>query len=682
MAQNRLQHEKSPYLLQHKNNPVDWFPWCDEAFKKAKKENKPIFLSIGYATCHWCHVMEHESFEDDEIAQLMNKTFINIKVDREERPDIDSTYMTVCQMVTGQGGWPLTIIMTPEKKPFFAGTYIPKEAKFQRIGLRQLIPGLSGMWKHEPEKIHKATESIQEGFNKSLEFESGIFPGLEAVDFAAEQLAKRYDDKYGGFGTAPKFPSPHNLSFLLRQWYATQENRFKDSVEHTLTKMRLGGIWDHFGLGFHRYSTDEKWLLPHFEKMLYDQALLMMAYTEGWQVTKNPLFKQTVYEIAEYISLRLTSKEGGFFSAEDADSDGEEGKFYVWKFGEMDEILSDNELQFIKSQFNFEELGNFEDEATKELTGKNIPHLSSALSEKDQERFKEIRSILFQQRQKRTQPLLDDKILTDWNALMIAALAKAGNVFGEEKFISSAIKAFNFIEGNLFKKDELYHRYKEQETAIPAFADDYSFLLWASLELYEATYDQKHLERSIKITEQFISKFWDNEQGGFFLTDVKTEELLGKQKQIYDGAIPSSNSVAMNCFLKLSRLTGNTDFENYVNSIGECFSSDLIRSGSSITHGLQAVQYLNNQPKEIVLVNNSDLSPEFKSSIAEIFSPFKVCLFKNVNDSGISNSADFTSKMNLINNDLTFFYCSNFRCEKPFNDEKHLQNLLKSNSLG
>ena len=678
---NRLQHEKSPYLLQHKSNPVDWFPWGDEAFKKAEEENKPIFLSIGYATCHWCHVMEHESFEDEEIAKLMNDTFINIKVDREERPDIDSTYMTVCQMVTGQGGWPLTIIMTPEKKPFFAATYIPKEAKFQRIGLRQLIPGIAGMWKYEPEKVQKATQSIQNGFDRSLEFESGIFPGLEAVDYAAEQLNSRYDEEFGGFGSAPKFPSPHNLNFLLRQWYATGENRFKDAVENTLLKMRLGGIWDHVGLGFHRYSTDKKWLLPHFEKMLYDQALLMIAYTEGWQVTGNPLFKQTVYEIAEYVSQNLTSSDGAFFSAEDADSDGEEGKFYVWESQQLYDVLTREEDEFFKSTFNFENKGNFEDEATKQLTGKNIPHLNSALTNQEQQRFNEIRGKLLQARQTRTHPLLDDKILTDWNALMIAALAKAGNVFGEEKFINAATKAFEFIENNLLKNQHLFHRYKEKETSISAFADDYSFLLWAGIELYEATFEVRFLQKSIDVSTQFISKFWDKDNGGFFLTDIDSEQLLGRQKQIYDGAIPSSNSVAMINLIKLSRLTGNTDFENYANSIGEYFSTDLIRSGSSITHGLQSIQYLNNQPKEIVLVSEKNLDQRIKSDIAEIFSPFKVYLFKHSKGSELSKIATYTTDMNTVNNKLTFYYCSNFSCEKPFTDENRIQNLLKSNSL-
>lgn len=682
MSLNRLQFEKSPYLLQHKNNPVDWYPWCDEAFEKAASENKPIFLSIGYATCHWCHVMEHESFEDEEIAKLLNDTFINIKVDREERPDIDSTYMTVCQMVTGHGGWPLTIIMTPDKKPFFAGTYIPKEPRFQRVGLKQLIPGIAGMWKYEPEKIKKATSSIQDGFDKSLHFEKGVFPGLEAVDFAAEQLTKQYDNEHGGFGGSPKFPSPHNLNFLLRQWYATGEERFKNSVEHTLTKMRLGGIWDHVGYGFHRYSTDEEWLLPHFEKMLYDQALMMIAYTEGWQVTGNPLFKQTVFEISEYVAQNLTHEQGGFFSAEDADSDGEEGKFYVWETTEIDEILLESEAENFKSAFNLKPEGNFEDEATKQLTGKNIPHLTESLTDSDLKNFKSIRTKLLAERGNRTRPLLDDKILTDWNALMIAAFAKAGSVFGEEEFINKAETAFRFLEENLFKNGSLYHRYKDGEYKINAFADDYAFLIWATIELYEATLDVSYLKKAILFSELFIERFWDKNDGGFYFTDTNTEELLGRQKQIYDGAIPSSNSVAIISLIRLSRITGRTDFESYANSIGEYFSSDIIRSGSSITHGLQAIQYLNNSPKEIVIVDDAFPSKEMLSEIRTVFSPFKVFLFKNSERNDICEFANYTQAMERINESITFYYCSNHTCENPTNNLSQLQNLLKSNSLG
>jgi hypothetical protein len=681
MSLNRLQFEKSPYLLQHKNNPVDWYPWCDEAFEKAASENKPIFLSIGYATCHWCHVMEHESFEDEEIANLLNDTFINIKVDREERPDIDSTYMTVCQMVTGHGGWPLTIIMTPDKKPFFAGTYIPKEARFQRIGLKQLIPGIAGMWKYEPEKIKKATESIQDGFDKSLHFEKGTFPGLEAVEYAAEQLSQRYDDDHGGFGSAPKFPSPHNLSFLLRQWYATGEDRFKHSVEHTLTEMRLGGIWDHIGYGFHRYSTDEKWLLPHFEKMLYDQALLMIAYTEGWQVTGNPLFKETVYEIFDYISDNLVHPDGGFFSAEDADSDGEEGKFYIWEVDEIQKVLSKDETEFFLNTFNLSIEGNYEDEATKQLTGKNIPHLEKSLSKADSENFNSIRKKLLSARTNRSRPLLDDKILTDWNALMITALAKASSVFDEERFLTKAEDAFSFIKENLFQEENLSHRFKDGESKISAFADDYSFLIWATLELYETTYNPEYLNQAIKFSRVFIEKFWDKENGGFFFTSHDSEELLGRQKQIYDGATPSSNSVAMVSLIKLSRLTGEPEFENYANSIGEFFSADLIRSGSSITQGLQAIQFLNNNPIELVIVDNTPPNKEDLSGIRSVFSPFKVSLYKDSELNDIGKFSGYIEKMERINDSITFYYCSNFVCEKPFNDILHAEDLLKSNSL-
>ena len=678
---NRLQHEKSPYLLQHKNNPVDWFPWSEEAFKKAREEDKPIFLSIGYATCHWCHVMEHESFEDEQIAKLLNDTFINIKVDREERPDIDSTYMTVCQMVTGQGGWPLTIIMTPDKKPFFAGTYIPKEARFQRIGLKQLIPGIAGMWKYEPEKIKKATQSIQDGFDRSLKFESGMFPGLEAVDYAAEQLKLRFDNENGGFGTAPKFPSPHNLSFLLRQWFATKEDRFKDSVEKTLCKMRLGGIWDHVGFGFHRYSTDKKWLLPHFEKMLYDQALMMIAYTEGWQVTSNPLFRQTVFEIADYVSNNLSHSKGGFFSAEDADSDGEEGKFYVWETNEIQETLSNEESDFFSTTFNLLDEGNFEDEASKQLTGKNIPFLTDVLTDSESEKSNGIREKLLIERNKRNHPLLDDKILTDWNALMIVALAKAGSVLNEKELINKAKNTFDFIDENLISGDQLFHRYKEGESSINAFADDYSFLIWAAVELYEATFEVIYLRKAVAVSEQFIEKFWDPEEGAFYLTDKNSEELLGRQKQIYDGAIPSSNSVAMVSFIKLSRITGDTKFEEYANSIGEYFSSDLIRAGSSITFGLQAVQFINNQPKEIVIVDCDDPKSEVTSKISSLFSPFKVCLFKHSKNNELEEVSNFATELSLKNDSITFYCCTDFSCEKPFNDLDELLNILKSNSL-
>lgn len=670
---NSLAKEKSPYLLQHKENPVDWLPWGEEAFAKARIENKPVFLSIGYATCHWCHVMAHESFEDEEIASLLNHAFVSVKVDREERPDIDSMYMTVCQMLNGHGGWPLTIVLTPEKEPFFAATYIPKEARFGRIGLRQLIPGISGMWANEPEKINKAVKSIKEGFGKSQEFVSGEFPGTEAVDYAAEQLAMRFDDEFGGFGNAPKFPSPHNLIFLLRHWKHTGEQRFLDGVTDTLTAMRLGGIWDHIGYGFHRYSTDREWLLPHFEKMLYDQALLIMAYTEAWQITKNPLFKQTVYEVIEYVFRDLMSKEGAFYSAEDADSEGEEGKFYIWETSEVETILNKEETKFFKENFNLKEEGNFADEATKRLTKQNIPHLKKELNKEESNLWEQVRTKLFKQREQRVRPLLDDKTLTDWNALMIVALAKAGAVFDAPYLIQKAEKAFDFLDKQLFDNHKLLHRYKDGEAAIEAFADDYVFLIWAGIELYEASFKTRYLKNAIELNKQFLKIFWDDKKGGFFFSVNDTDQPLGRQKQIYDGAVPSSNSVALLNLIRLGRYTGDTELEEKANEIGKFFSADLIRSGSSSTMSMMALQFLYNDSKEVIIAEGENDSLEFIRFFHSKFDPSKILIFKpSKTDKELLLIAPFLKNQPAIDQKTTIYVCRNYSCEKPIFDINNL----------
>ena len=670
---NALAKEKSPYLLQHKDNPVDWHPWEEEAFTKAKEENKPVFLSIGYATCHWCHVMAHESFEDEEIATLLNDTFINIKVDREERPDIDNTYMTVCQMLNGHGGWPLTVILTPYKKPFFAATYIPKEARFGRIGLRQLIPGIKGMWTHEPEKIKKAVESIIEGFGKSQHFESGEFPGNEAINYAAEQFIMRFDNKFGGFGSAPKFPSPHNLMFLLRHWKQTGEQRFLDAVVETLKAMRLGGIWDHVGFGFHRYSTDREWLLPHFEKMLYDQALLMMAYTEAWQITQQPLFKQTVFEIEEYVSRNLTNPEGGFYSAEDADSEGEEGKFYVWNTSEIDAVLDETESAFFKEYFNLKEEGNFEDEATRERIGQNIPHLKKELSHTDAESWNKIREKLFAKREKRIHPTLDDKTLTDWNALMIVALAKAGAAFQEPEFIEKAEHAFEFIQQQLISKGKLLHRYKEGEAAIDGFADDYAFLVWSGIELYEATFKTYYLKSAVEWNHRMLKIFWDTKNGGFFFSVNDSDQPLGRQKQIYDGAVPSSNSVSLLNLIRLGRFTGNTDLEVKANELGGFFSSDLIRSGSSSTMSMMALQFLYNNPKEVIISEGKNGLDNIIRYFQTQFDPFKIMIVNPSDaDAELLKLSPFLLQQPSIEDKTTIYICRNYSCDKPVFDVNQL----------
>jgi len=420
--QNRLASEKSPYLLQHADNPVDWYPWNDEAFEKARQEDKPIFLSIGYSTCHWCHVMAHESFEDAQVAKLMNDTFVSIKVDREERPDIDGIYMTVCQMMTGSGGWPLTIIMTPEKKPFFAATYIPKETRFGLTGMLDLIPKIQDVWTNRKIEVIESSEKI----TSTIQQLSPGTPGEELnghlLSSAYEALSARFDPEYGGFGSAPKFPIPHNLLFLLRYWKTTHDKKALQMAEQTMQAMRRGGIYDHVGFGFHRYSTDREWLVPHFEKMLYDQAMLVMAYTETFQATGKPEYEQTAREIIAYVLRDMTVPEGAFYSAEDADSEGKEGKFYVWTEDEIRQVLGDRANPVIEL-FNITKEGNFEEESYRRKTGQNILHLKVSLPEESASQWETDRQKLFAYREERFHPHKDDKILTDWNGLMIAALA-------------------------------------------------------------------------------------------------------------------------------------------------------------------------------------------------------------------------------------------------------------------
>ncbi|HLG28805.1 MAG TPA: thioredoxin domain-containing protein, partial [Candidatus Brocadiales bacterium] len=573
---NRLINEKSPYLLQHADNPVDWYPWGDEAFEKARKENKPILLSIGYSTCHWCHVMEHESFEDPEVARLMNETFVSIKVDREERPDIDNIYMTVCQMISrGNCGWPLNIIMTPDNKPFFAATYIPKEARFGRAGMLELIPRLKELWTTQRDEVMKSANQITSALQQGLG-SSGQLKGEEldesSLEKAYDQLAGTFDSSNGGIGTAPKFPTPHNYLFLLRYWKRSGNENALAMVEKTLQSMRLGGIYDHVGFGFHRYSTDPNWFVPHFEKMLYDQAMLAMAYIEAYQATGKKDYEQTAREIFTYVLRDMTDPGGGFYSAEDADSEGEEGKFYLWSEREIKQVLGKDDAEFFIKVFNIDEEGNFGEEATGRKTGDNILHLKKPVAEialslniSQEELNKKIqvaREKLFKVREKRVHPHKDDKVLTDWNGLMIAALAKGSQAFNEPEYSVAAGRAVDFILKNLRDKSgELLHRYRDGESGIRANVTDYAFLVWGLTELYEATFDVNYLKTALELNRELIENFWDEDNGGFYFTSSDVEELIVRQKEINDGAIPSGNSVAMLNLIRLGRITANSDLE-------------------------------------------------------------------------------------------------------------------------
>ena len=686
---NRLAQESSPYLLQHADNPVDWYPWCKEAFEKAQREDKPVLVSIGYATCHWCHVMAHESFEDEEIASLMNEAFVNIKVDREERPDIDNTYMLVCQMLTGSGGWPLNVFLTPDKKPFYAATYIPRQGRHGRPGMRELIPWISQVWENEREKIANSSEEIISAFQESNSFESGERIGKPELDEAFQQYQQQFDDKFGGFGSSPKFPSPHNLMFLLRYAQRTGNQDAKEMVEKTLTAMRRGGVYDHIGWGFHRYSTDREWLVPHFEKMLYDQAGLIMAYSEAYQLTSNPLFKQTVDEVITYLNRKMRDDNGGFYSAEDADSEGEEGKFYVWSTSEIRDLLPTAEAELAIEVFNFTEAGNYQDESTGQRTGKNIPHLTKSISELADERnmteeklrstIEEIRQKLLDARQNRVHPLLDDKILTDWNGLIIAALAKAGRTLSNNEYTELAEECWSFISDEMIKQDgTLKHRYRNGDVAIDAHADDYAFVIWGLLELYETTFKTKYLQEAITLQEQFIAHFWDEENGGFYFTSESAEELLGRKKEIYDGAMPSSNSVAMMNLLRLGRMTGNTTWEQMADNANQLFSHNIRKAPTGFGSALQAVEFSAGQPQEIIIAGNrtDEDTQEMFQKLRNYFLPRAVILLNDPQDDQIQKIASYLSDFEMQDGKATAYICQNYSCELPTTDPDKMIELI------
>ena len=690
---NRLKNEKSPYLLQHSDNPVDWYPWGEEAFEKARKENKPILLSIGYSTCHWCHVMEHESFEDEEVAKLMNETFVSIKVDREERPDIDNIYMTVCQMMSKGGcGWPLNIIMTPDKKPFFAATYIPKESRYGRLGMIEFVPKVKEAWEKDNENILKSAETITEAVKKATDVSQNTQVkdlSTKTLDTAYNQLLRNFDEENGGFGRSPKFPTPHNHLFLLRYWKRTGDQQALDMVEKTLQEMRLGGMYDHVGFGFHRYSTDPNWLVPHFEKMLYDQAMLVMAYTEAYQATGKKEYETTARQILTYVLRDMTSPEGGFYSAEDADSEGEEGKFYVWTEEELKETLGDKGAELIITTFNTSKPGNFAEEAGGHKTGANILHLKKSFSkiapsykiseEEFSERIEKARVTLFNEREKRIHPYKDDKILTDWNGLMIAALSKAGRVFNEPQYTESARKAADFILKDMRNNNgTLLHRYRQGEAGIRANVDDYAFFIWGMIELYESTFDIKYLKVALSLQDEMDKGFWDDKNGGYYFTSNDAEKLISRQKEIYDGAIPSGNSVAGLNLLKLSRITGEVEYEQKAAKLGKAFSETIESGPMAYTLFMIGLDFGIGPSYEVVIVGDPG-AKDTKAMIDAVrknYSPSKVVLTKGKDDDKITEIADFTKGQSSIEGKATAYVCLNHICNLPTTDINKMLELL------
>lgn len=680
---NRLIHEKSPYLLQHAYNPVNWYPWGEEAFQKAIRENKPIFLSIGYSTCHWCHVMEAESFEDEEVAKLLNDNFVSIKVDREERPDIDTIYMAVCQAITGSGGWPLNIFLTQERKPFYAGTYFPKTERYGNPGFIAILKKISDLWKTNAESAIASSEQV----TKAIQSMPVTTPGEpltgETLKHAYEQLRDAFDSVYGGFGSSPKFPTPHNYTFLLRWWKRSNDPTALEMVEKTLERMGRGGMYDQLGGGFHRYSTDEYWLVPHFEKMLYDQALTAIAYAEAYQATGKAYYADIVKDIFRYVLRDMTSPDGGFYSAEDADSEGVEGKFYVWTPDEIIKTLGEKDGKIFCDYYDVSDEGNFE--------GKNILHVDKSFDafvrlegihpEKLQDLLRTAREKLFAVRENRIRPHKDDKILTAWNGLMIAALAKGARALNEPRFAQVAAHATDFILKNLRdNQGTLLRRHRQGEAAIPAYLDDYAYFVWGLIEMYEATFETKYLKTALEMHKNMIENFWDEKGGGFFFSGKQNELLIAQTKDMYDGATPSGNSVAFLNVLRLGRLTGNPNSEKMAEQLMKTFGETIRQYPSGYTQFLCALDFALGPTQEIVIAGEAGHkdTEQILTEIGKRFLPRTVLLLHSPKDRTLKEMVQFVKDLKPIDSKVTAYICENYACKAPTYDLDKIISFLET----
>ncbi len=722
---NLLSQEKSPYLLQHANNPVWWYPWGEAAFAKAKAEDKPVFLSIGYSTCHWCHVMEHESFENPEIAEVMNKYFVSIKVDREERPDIDNIYMKAVVSLTGSGGWPLTVFVTSDRKPFYGGTYFPAQSQWGMPGLKDLLLSIHDGWQNKRAELLRSSQSITQNL-QTKPFLQNIggnpTPDAGTLKDAYSQFFQRFDSRYGGFGGAPKFPSSHNLSFLLRYWKRANEPKALEMVEKTLTEMPKGGMYDHIGGGFHRYSTDQRWFIPHFEKMLYDQAMLSKTYLEAYQITKNEKYAQTAREIFDYVLRDMTDSQGGFYSAEDADSlppekyqgmtpaqspsrEKKEGAFYLWRDKEIEDNLGKDNAQIFDYYFDVQSSGNTVSDSHGEFQGKNILNVAHSLEETAQKFGKTPREIqkilnesknkLFDVRKFRPRPHLDDKVLVDWNGLMISSLALGSRVLDEPRYGQAAEKSAQFILSTLVRKDgpansgagRLLHRYRDGEAGILGTLEDYAFFIHGLIDLYEATFNETYLKEAKRLTEDMVKLFWDDKEGGFFFTATDAEKLLFREKEIYDGAIPSGNSIAALDLLRMERLTLNRDWEKKAEQLFKAFGQELSSGPSAYAQSLMALDFAIGSSREIVLAGQKDdpQTQEMLKSLYSRFIPNKVVILRPASDEAakdIISLVPFVENQKALGNRTTAYVCENYNCQFPTNDVYQFKELLGGNEEG
>ncbi len=687
---NRLGKEKSPYLLQHANNPVDWYPWGEEAFEKAARENKPIFLSIGYSTCHWCHVMEHESFENEATARILNRHFVPIKVDREERPDVDRVYMLFVQASTGSGGWPMSVWLTPERKPFFGGTYFPPDNRYGRPGFTAILENLARAWNEDRARVEESGATVVEQLKQYAMVDAGKgAAGQEALDSAFYGFRRMFDSRLGGFGGAPKFPRPSVHNFLLRYYAATKNEEALEMVLLTLREMAKGGMNDQLGGGFHRYSVDERWFVPHFEKMLYDQAQIAISYLEAFQITRDGQYAAAAREVFSYVQRDLTHRDGGFFSAEDADSavdaakpkDKREGAFYVWGREEIEQTLGDRDAEMFCQRYGVLAGGNVDEDPHGEFRGQNILYQARTIEEiaaASGLSLNDTRSVLrssgaklLDRRVRRPRPHLDDKILASWNALMISAFAKGAQVLGEDRYADAAAAAAKFLRERLWddSREILLRRFRDGESAIDGFLDDYAFSILAFLDLYETRFEPSDFQFAVRLAERAIELFEDRENGGFYSTASGAENLVLRLKDDYDGAEPSGNSMITIALLRLARMTDRQDFRRAAARTIEAFSSRIASGGAGVPQMLVALSFALGKPVEVVLAGSRD-SAEMGLLLAVIRRRF-------LPDAIVAMASESPVPMPAVNGEVTVYVCSNFACNLPVTGVNQLDELLE-----
>jgi len=681
---NRLIHETSPYLLQHANNPVDWYPWGPEALARAKAENKPILLSIGYSACHWCHVMERESFENEAIAQLMNERFISIKVDREERPDLDAVYMEAVQMLTGSGGWPMTVFLTPDTKPFYGGTYFPPVDRMNMPGFPRLLLSASDAYQNNPGEIERVTNQLSSRMGQSGQIPKGNdLLTEEILHQAYTALATNFDYQNGGIGTAPKFPQPMTLEFLLRYHhrdYPDLSQRALDMVNLTLEKMAYGGIYDQIGGGFHRYSTDAFWLVPHFEKMLYDNALLAKLYVNAFLVTERPLYRRVAQETLDYVLREMTDPLGGFYSSQDADSEGEEGKFFVWSPDETRQVLGDETGNLVGGFFGVNDAGNFEGK-----TIFNVPQppdqfaQEQGISEEELlETVESAKDLLRLAREQRIHPMRDDKVLSSWNGLMLRAFAEAAQVFDRKDYLEAAIKNAEFLTSHMAPEGRLLRTYRNGEAKLLAYLEDYAFVADGLLALYQATFQPRWLEEAVKLADSMIDLFWDDGVGGFYDTGRDHEDLVVRPRDNFDNAQPCGGSVASEVLLRLAVITGKEEYATKAAIPLRALSQLMSRSPMGAGQWLGALDFYLSQPKEIAIIGprTNPATVELLDAVFGRFVPNKVVVGAESPQPGALDGNPLLEARDMSGGKPTAYVCQNYVCQLPVTDAKALEEQL------